>query len=186
MKLYFTVSSGNENSQNKTSSSLGGFKSSTVVQNDVDGNVFDEISLSQMSKQKTEYIALVLKNQLGVEAKNVQFWFETPENSYCSYQIGATTMLLTEEGFPYMERVETIYSRPFQTTLYSATVIDKVSIGDMAIDQTIGLWISRSYLKDVIEQDYNDVAERDLETLSRYKRIEKEIEESIGLQISWD
>ena len=105
MRLYYTVSSGYNDPQSKLVNSLGGFKSSTPVPNDQDNNVFDELSLLSLVKGETQYIGLILKNELGVEVKNVQLWFETPEGSYGSFQLAAVQTDKNNEGQPFFEMI---------------------------------------------------------------------------------
>lgn len=186
MRLYYTVSSGYNDPQSKLVNSLGGFKSSTPVPNDQDNNVFDELSLLSLVKGKTQYIGLILKNELGVEVKNVQLWFETPEGSYGSFQLAAVQTDKNNEGQPFFETIPDIFSKPFYAEFHQATELDKATIGDMEIDQEIGLWLCRSIDKKTVIEDYNNVAEKDTATENRYKPIEKATEESIAFQISWE
>lgn len=187
IRLYYTVRSGYNASQMKISNSLGGYKSSTPVPNDVFNNIFDELSLNTIANNKSQYIALVLKNEGEEIVSNVNVWF-TPkgENVYCDYTIGATKMLTDNEGNPIMESVETIYSKPFQIQLYPATEENKATIGDIQPNEEIGLWICRTVDSDVVLKDYDNVAERDFNTENRYKPVIKDKEESIDFNIVWD
>lgn len=185
MKLYYTVSSGYLQPQANFINSLGGYPSSTPVPNDVFGNLFDEISISEIREAKTQYRAVILHNDSKEIASKVELWFEAlSEDIVSEFQIGAT-MLTVDGETQYMESVDSSYSKPFYTQLYSATIDNKVSVGDMAPDQMIGIWISRKINKEKAVEDYNNVAERDLSTQSRYKPIEKIKEEGVNLQISW-
>lgn len=185
LRIYYTTSSGYNTEQNKVNNSLGGYKSSTPVPNDVFSNLFDEISLKTMSDPKSEYIGLILKNEGTEVLQNIEMWFEISENSYCDFLIGATKLISDEEGYGLMESIETIYSKPFYTELHSATVDNKVSIGDIQPNEEIGLWICRTFNKKNIQQDYDNVAEKDITTENRYKVVEKQKEESINFNISW-
>lgn len=185
MKLLYTVSSGYLNTQNNYINSLGGFPSSTPVPNDVFDNLFDELSISEVKESKTQYRAIVLQNDSDEIAKNVNLWFTQKEGNICHFQIGAT-VLLGEEDQLRMESIPTVYSRPYQTELYDATEESPVTVGDLNPGQMIGLWISRIIDKEKALSDYNNVAERDLSTQSRYKPISKETQESINLNIKWN
>lgn len=186
MQLFYTVSSEYLAAQSKSMNSLGGYVSSTKIPNDVFGNLFDELSLRTVKDAKTEYRAIVLKNESDKIIQNVQLWFVIPEDAYCSCKIGATLLNQNEDGSQYMESVPSIYSAPFNTQLYDATEDDKVTIGNMEPGQMIGLWISRSVDKEKAIEDYNNVAERDLTTQSRYKPVTHNKEETLSLEISWD
>lgn len=184
LKLYYTVSSGYLDIQGNYTNSLGGFPSSTEVPNDVFDNLFDEISLSEIKDAKTQYKAIVIKNEGEEVIENVELWFEKKDSNVCSYQIGAT--LLSNNEQPFMEQIPSVYSKPLYTQLYDATVDSKVSIGNLNPGQMIGLWLSRTVDKEKALEEYNNVAEEDPLHRSRYKPIEKEKQETVDLKITWD
>lgn len=184
LKLYYTVSSGYLDIQGNYTNSLGGFPSSTEVPNDVFDNLFDEISLSEIKDAKTQYKAIVIKNEGEEVIENVELWFEKKDSNICSYQIGATLLSNDEQSF--MEQIPSVYSKPLYTQLYDATVDSKVSIGNLNPGQMIGLWLSRTVDKEKALEEYNNVAEEDPLHRSRYKPIEKEKQETVDLKITWD
>lgn len=184
LKLYYTVSSGYLDIQGNYINSLGGFPSSTEVPNDVFDNLFDEISLSEIKDAKTQYRAIVIKNESEEVIENIELWFEKKDSNICSYQIGAT--LLSNDEQPFMEHIPSVYSKPLYTQLYDAIVDSKVSIGNLNPGQMIGLWLSRTVDKEKALEEYNNVAEEDLLHRSRYKPIEKEKQETVDLKITWD
>lgn len=184
LKLYYTVSSGYLDIQGNYINSLGGFPSSTEVPNDVFDNLFDEISLSEIKDVKTQYRAIIIKNESEEIIENIELWFEKKDSNICSYQIGAT--LLSNDEQPFMEHIPSVYSKPLYTQLYDAIVDSKVSIGNLNPGQMIGLWLSRTVDKEKALEEYNNVAEEDLLHRSRYKPIEKEKQETVDLKITWD
>lgn len=184
LKLYYTVSSGYLDIQGNYINSLGGFPSSTEVPNDVFDNLFDEISLSEIKDVKTQYRAIIIKNESEEVIENIELWFEKKDSNICSYQIGAT--LLSNDEQPFMEHIPSVYSKPLYTQLYDATVDSKVSIGNLNPGQMIGLWLSRTVNKEKALEEYNNVAEEDPLHRSRYKPIEKEKQETVDLKIMWD
>lgn len=184
LKLYYTVSSGYLDIQGNYINSLGGFPSSTEVPNDVFDNLFDEISLSEIKDAKTQYRAIIIKNEGEEVIENIELWFEKKDSNICSYQIGAT--LLSNDEQPFMEHIPSVYSKPLYTQLYDATVDSKVSIGNLNPGQMIGLWLSRTVNKEKALEEYNNVAEEDPLHRSRYKPIEKEKQETVDLKIMWD
>lgn len=184
LKLYYTVSSGYLDIQNNYINSLGGFPSSTEIPNDVFDNLFDEISISEIKDTKTQYRAIVIKNEGESVLKNVELWFEKKDSNICFYQIGAT--LLSNDEQPFMEQTPSIYSKPLYTQLFDATVDAKVSVGDIQPNQMIGLWLSRTVDKEKALEEYNNVAEPDPLHRSRYKPIEKVKQETVDLKITWD
>lgn len=184
LKLYYTVSSGYLDIQGNYINSLGGFPSSTEVPNDVFDNLFDEISLSEIKDVKTQYRAIIIKNESEEIIENIELWFEKKDSNICSYQIGAN--ILSNDEQPFMEHIPSVYSKPLYTQLYDATVDSKVSIGNLNPGQMIGLWLSRTVDKEKALEEYNNVAEPDPFHRSRYKPIEKEKQETVDLKITWD
>ena len=61
-----------------------------------------------------------------------------------------------------------------------------MSIGDMQPDQMIGIWVERSIDKEKALEEYNNVAERDLTTETRYSPIQKETQEMLNMQFYWE
>lgn len=190
MKLYYTVASAYDAPQPVPVNSIGGYKSSTPLSNGFLDSVFDEISLRMMGNPQSQYKAIVLVNELPVPATNIELWFSTPENqiTYCDFTIAAVAMSLDKEGHPIMERSQNIFSKPFYADFHKATVEEKVGLGTMEPGSSLGLWLCRTPIKEVIVEDYNNVAEIDpLSTTfyPRYKRVEKEKEESVDMNITW-
>lgn len=108
------------------------------------------------------------------------------QGSYGSFQLAAVQTDKNNEEQPFFEMIPDIFSKPFYVEFHQATELDKATIGDMEIDQEIGLWLCRSIDKEIVKEDYNNVAEKDTTTENRYKPIEKATEESIAFQISWE
>lgn len=186
MRLLYTVSSAYMAIQKNTVYSTGGFVSSTVIPNDTFGNLFDELSINTLKNARNEYRAIVLHNDGAEVATNVKIWFENPEENICAYKIGAVGLTETENGERYMESIPNIYSRPFIIQLYDATPEAPVSVGDVQPGQMIGLWIERSIDKEKAIEEYNNVAERDLTTETRYKPVEKQTQETLNIQFYWE
>lgn len=188
LKLYYTTVTEYNQSQPSIYKSLGGYKSSSMVKNDSYSNLFDELSLmSSSSMGKDQYIGLVLKNEGNEIASGIQLWFE-PINEdmlYCKFELAAEQMSLDKDGNPQMETIETIYNKPFYAQFYSATMEDKVTIGDLNPNEEVGIWIKRIVLKDRVKEDYNDLYEKDPSSENRYCKKVKKQEESMNLQIEW-
>lgn len=185
MEILYTVSSGYKDPQSNFVNSLGGFVSSSQVPNDEFDAVFDELSVSEIVNKRKQYKAIVLHNNSDETLENVELWFESDPNNVCLYKIAAVNMNEDEEGQLSMESIPNSYSRPLNATFYEATVDDKVSIGDMNPDAYIGIWLAREVDYDKAKAEYDNVAERDLSSMNRYKPIEKKIEEKFDLMINW-
>ena len=188
MKLYYTVSSYQDTPQRSIGLSLGGYRSSTFVRNDEMNNLFGDISLLSLKQNRSQYIAIMMKNELDVVAGNVRLFFSFPMPTQCIYQLAAVITTKDSDGNDVMERTETIYSKPMYGTFVSPTEQSPAIIGDMQPGQQIGLWICRSLDLDAAMEEYNDVAEPDPTfTLGkRYKKKVQNTEDNVNLNIFWD
>lgn len=186
MHLYYTSSAGENEEQYMPQASLGGFKSSTPVKNEDYDNLFGEITSLTINQNRDQYIALVLENETGLPATNVEAWFEVDEGSYASYQIAAVDMVANTDGVMKMERTREIYNRPFNGTFVAATEDNKALIGDMAVDEKIGIWLRRSLLVDMIDADQELFYEVDPVNTKMYRKIELSQTDTMTLHISWD
>lgn len=187
LRFYYTVSSGYNSPQTKVSDSLGGYKSSTPVPNDVFGNLFDEISLNLASNPRSQYVALVLKNEGTETLKNVELWFSSvTDNPYGTITVGAIGMGKDEEENPVTSRTSSINEKPYWIQFHEAKEEEPVSLGDMEAGKEICLWFCRSLDKEIIKSDYDLVAERDMNTQNRYKKVEKQTEEIFNINLLWE
>ena len=186
MKFYYTTSADPDTDQKKPTLSLGGFKSSSPTLNDENGNLFDEITPYTVTKNKNEYIGLMLVNELGADKTNLQIWFEHPEGSYSKYQIAGVIPTTDGDGNPYIERIETRTSKPFYGDFEDADVDNKYSLGNLADGGYLGIWIKRELLTDFIETDICDVYEEDPTNSRLYVAKEKSTEDVINIKLSWD
>jgi hypothetical protein len=160
--------------QRKPEYSLGGFKSSTAIQNDVLGNMFSDVSQYTSEKASKEYVALVLKNELPIDVSDVSIWFTYPDNSVVKFEVAPVSYVTS------MEAVMNVNSQPFNATFYEANGIDNlINIGDIAIGNSVGLWFRRSILKDVIELQKQHVY---LITQHGQQLVTNE---EIGVNIAW-
>lgn len=191
MKLYYTVASAYDAPQENPVNSIGGYKSSTPLSNGLIDSIFDELSLRGMANNSPQYKAIVLVNDSESLVTNLQLYFKIPENqiSYCDFTVAAVQMSLDSEGNPIMERTQNLYAKPFYAQFYPASEENPVSLGDLEAGQSLGIWLCRTPNKEIIETDYNNVAEIDPLRSARgswYKRVEKSQEEIVDIIFSWD
>lgn len=187
LRFYYTTSTGNNNPQTKAAESLGGYRSSTPVPNDTFSNLFDEISLNTQANPKDQYIATILKNEGTETLKNVELWFSNvTEKPYGKIMVGAIKMNEDEEENPVTPGTSSIYENPYWISFYDATEEDKVVLGDMEPEAEICLWFRRVLDKEIMYEDYNAVAERDMTSQNRYKKIGRQTEDIFNINLSWD
>lgn len=188
MYLYYTVSSAPQADQSIPSLSLGGFKSSSKVQNAQFNNLFGDITPTTINSfNQNRYVALVLNNELTTEATNVKIWFDYPIGTYSLFRVAAVELALNASGQLQMEHVDSIYSKPLAATFYEANGEDNaVSIGDIAVGEQIGIWIEMELLMEFIESDQLNISEPDPSHQNRYKPIAKAKFDDIKINFKWD
>ena len=76
--------------------------------------------------------------------------------------------------------------KPYWIQFYEAKEEEPVSLGDMEAGDEICLWFCRSLDKKIIKNDYDLVAERDMNTQNRYKKVEKQTEEIFNINLLWE
>jgi hypothetical protein len=186
MKFYYTTSADPDSAQTKPSLSLGGFKSGSPTLNEENGNLFDEITPYTLTKNKNEYIALMLVNETGADKTNLQIWFEFPTDSYSKYQVAGVIPAIDGDGNPFIERIETRNSKPFYADFEDAEVGTKYDLGDLVNNAQLGIWIKRELLMDFIETDSCDVYEEDPNNPRQFIAKEQSMEDIINIKLSWD
>lgn len=188
MYLYYTTITGNEMEQINPSLSLGGYKSSSRLQNSRFNNLFSDISsLTVVNFNQNQYVGLVLKNELGAIKTNVTLHFIYPEKCYSKFKVAAADMSLDSANVLQMEHIDNINSKPLTGEFFEADGVDnKVELGDMAINEQVGIWIERSLLLDFIKTDQSAIYEDDPLQPGRVKEIVLGKEDDIKINISWN
>jgi len=186
MKLYYTTI-GEPLSESNPSTSLGGFRSSSLVGSDKLNNLFDEISIYKSTKDESkEYIGLMIYNDTGATVTNVKVWKNLPENCYSNLLIAGVIPATDGDGNKYIEQIPTLDSKPLYAIFEDTYVLNKYELGDIVNGGEVGLWICRELDMDYIKEDTNDVYEEDPENSRRFVAKEKRKSDSIEINISWD
>lgn len=186
MQLFYTTKESTGAEQVRPNLSLGYFQSSTSPRNDDTGSLFDEISTLTLRRGKTEYIALMLQNTLGVTATGVNIWVEPKQtDSYSKFLIAGVIPTVDENGDVKMEGTRDKYAKPFIGDFVEATDISKLSLGDILDGDIIGLWFARELLVEEAKADQADVYEPDPDNERRFIPKEKSQEDAFGIQIEW-
>ena len=141
MKLYYTNTAGIDKPQQKASQSLGGFKSSSPIQNSAFGNLFSDVSLLTIEKNLPEYIGVILINERSNPVSNVKIWMNLPEEGVGKFKVAVVELNSRNE----MEMLPSINSKPLFADFYSVNSEgEAIIIPDMQINEQYGLWIERS------------------------------------------
>ena len=163
LKLYYTTTKGEGQIQPNYYSSLGGYRSSTLVKNDEFDNFFGEISSYTVSNNnQNQYLGLILKNESSVAKNNVKLWFERSEDCYSKLYIAAVELTPDQNGFNLMEDVASLHSCPIYAEFYEceseATAVD---LGDLAANEAVGIWLKREILSDKAKEDILNLTTQD-------------------------
>ncbi len=187
MKLCYTTSLNSGQGPNRPSESIGGYVSELTVRNDEFDNLFGEISVYGASKAKTEYRALVLVNDSDQEATDVTLYMTTAgELNQGTLLIAPVAMNVDKEGRPVMERIPDIYSKPFVGDFQTTDSENKLNIGAIPPNGSIGIWVCRQIDTDNVMKDYRDVAKPMENKLYWFESVKKETDESWQLNVEWN
>lgn len=187
MKLCYTTSLNSGQGPNRSSESIGGYVSELTVRNDEFDNLFGEISVYGVSKAKTEYRALVLVNDSDQEANDVTLYMTTAgELNQGILLIAPVAMNVDKEGRPVMERIPDIYSKPFVGDFQTTDSENKLNIGMIPPNGSIGIWVCRQIDTDNVMKDYSEVAKPIENKLYWFESVKKETDESWQLNVEWN
>ena len=141
MFFYYTGAPDLEQPQTQIQRSLGGFKSSTRVPNDVLNNLFSDLSSNDLSAGENQIIGLILKNEMGVSVSDVIIYCEPPADSNVKFFVSAVSV-------PSSGRIEQIANN--DATPYFGQLLDmtgvmnaRTLVNELADGDAIGVWIRR-------------------------------------------
>jgi hypothetical protein len=175
MILYYTTSVGEDTIQTQTVLSIGGFRSNTVVPNNLYKNLFSDISCQSVKTCNNEFIALMLKNETGGLVSGATLFLDFPPDSQKDVEIA----LVIPNSSNAIERTSSPYVQPYHATFQSVDGIgNAVTLPDIADEGILGIWFKRIINKSVITDQYTDA--NLVENGNPVKA-----DEDIGLEISW-
>lgn len=140
MRFYFSGAEGIDFQQNDSAKSLGGFKSSSVVPNDVLGNLFGELSYSDFLNNQTNTRCVFLKNELGVTVSNFSIQLHCDnEHKTCEFELAVV--------IPTQNKVEQIFdpnSSPYFAEFFS-DIYEQPSLilPNFENNQVLAFWLKR-------------------------------------------
>lgn len=146
MKLFYTGAKLNGEVQYDPELSLGGFISSTEIENDVAGNLFSDITEMAKSSPNAEHKLIALKNDTGGDLTNVTLHFEYPAEPAAKLLIGAIVPTLVSGAYVF-NSIQSSKSKPNGITFYEADgILNAVNLGNLADGEYLGLWLRRELL----------------------------------------
>ena len=185
MQLYYTTSAGYEEPQVVVAKSLGGYRSSNIVKNDDFDNIFGEISSYTIREARDEYIAIILRNTTGGPVTATTIWVESPDNSYASMQLVALRTTVDAENDPIMERVRTKFTRPFTGTFVDTAEDNRLTIGTIANNEEVGIWLRRIINRTNVDTVLNTIYERDPDNNNIYREVALDQNETHSFRVDY-
>ena len=152
LQFWYTGADKYNESQPDKDKSLGGFKSSSPVPNDVVSNIIGEVSEYGIYNNFTDTHAIIIENVSGTTMTDVKTYFnDTATNKYIKTFIAVVELTENTSCSPTtysMEKIPNSRSRPTFATFHEPTSqATEVVIGDIPAGKMLGVWI-RSELVD--------------------------------------
>lgn len=143
MKLYYTGATDFEQPQSNPLLSLGGYISSSPVQNASISNLFGSISQKALKNGSREIRAVVLKNELA-QPQNVQLYYDNVSKEPVSSLMMALVSPAQDDcGGLYIEKVDRIYNRPVSGLFIDNRGESNALTFTIQPSQFIAVWIER-------------------------------------------
>lgn len=152
MKFYYTGATTYNTPQTNAALSLGGFLSSSEIQNDVFSNIFSALSILSKSNLKRDSILIALKNTYNETIQDVTFDFNTPDwtKLLSEFSIAFVASKTDDCGNIVFDKITNSEALPFVTLDILSATNNSFNIGDFAIGKVIGIWLVRKVLKDKV------------------------------------
>jgi len=180
MKFYYTGAFKGGDVQTEPGKSLGGYVSQSVIPNSFLGNIFSGVSRLTFERNIQDTKAVVLKNETGVDVKNINFYFNIPITSPFGFKV-AFVQLAKDDCGDYMEKLPNSESLPYSGTFYEPfDQAHKINIGDLDKDAILGIWLQR-YVK---SNPGNTTCQQ---LYDNYKTgvTDNEVQETVQIILSW-
>ena len=179
MNIYYTTPQVTGAVQPFKEFSLGGFKSSNLV-----NDLFSDISMYTEDKMQDEYVGLILWNDSGELAESIELWFNYPvdDNNIQTNLAKLSVAAVALDSKNTMQHVGNSSTKPSNVTFYEADGQDNaVGLGDLDINKGLGIWIKRSLIKErITAKKVNDTLNYNYQNNIQLITLEE-----IKLSINW-
>lgn len=177
--LLYTGAQNFDTPQIEASKSLGGFVSSSIIQNDVLNNLFGDITNYTIQKSSSDTKCIAIKNT-GPTITDLTIYYESPVNSLFDYFIGAVSPTTNECNESIFEQLQNSESSPYYCTFYNPnTELTKINVGNIAADGYLGLFIKRKFKQSVIDNT-DFCSTQTIEDLQNQSKLE-----TVKLYFNW-
>jgi hypothetical protein len=172
MQLLYTNSTKFNKPQEDASKSLGGFISSSEVQDQLIGNIFGDLSKYGIynNLNKGEYRCIAIKNDGTTTLTGLDVFFSYPDESqsdsntdlFATFQLAFEDPQVDDCGDLFLSKITSFYAKPSNIDFVSIDGnMNALSLPDLAPGQYLGIWIKRMINKtaqqQLTDQQYLDI-----------------------------
>lgn len=182
MKFYYTGSTTYNGIQKNSNLSIGGFLSSSEVQNDLVNNIFGDIS--ELSKQNLsrQTVLIALKNNHNEIVQSVILKFNVSDWSILTseFNIAFVASKIDNCGNIYFDSIDNQEALPYLDFEVISSTNNEFSLGDLDRDAVIGIWLVRKIKK-------SGVAPLSCDTIynNYLNSIEESSTENFSISLEW-
>ena len=181
IQLLYTNAINSGDAQPSSSLSVGGYVSSSLIPNDMVGNIFSDISQLSKESGRKETICIAFKNTTGDAIEDLTFSFAIEENSPIDIKVAFVQPSLDSCGEPIFEKIPNSSALPLNATFNLVEDNDSYNVGNIVEDGIVGIWFTRSISEfgkqittcEQLEQQFDD-------------NESTESEKVISMSISWN
>ena len=101
MKLFYTGAATFDAEQKEKDKSLGGFKASTLIPNDLLGNLFGDLSMYTLDEKLRETRAIIFLNDSGATLDDLFIHFDKATGALGTYEVAAVAIAPNAAGTNY-------------------------------------------------------------------------------------
>jgi len=150
MILYYSGSSAPSQSSNSIKS-LGGYISGTQIPNSSIGNLFGQLTLSSILRNRRDTKLIVFKN-ISSETKVFSIYTELPVDSLYRLKIGVCLPAEDPCGIKYFEQINSSDQLPYTAILQEHEGVgNKIEMGSLSPGKIVGVWITREVLPETVQ-----------------------------------
>lgn len=183
MKFYYTGASTYNAEQRLASLSLGGFISSSEIQNDLMNNIFSDISELAKQNLRREAVLIAIKNITNETIQDVLLSFNVTDWDTLTSEFSIAFVAASEDecGCFYFDSINDQQALPFVELDVLSSTNYQFSLGDFEVNKIVGIWLIRKIIKARVAPPTCEELAEDFEN-----DVDPVIEEDFSLQLSWD
>jgi len=146
--LYYTGAVQHGAVQNDPNRSLGGWISSSPIQNDVFDNLFNKIDYYQIKNKLKPIRVIAFQNTNSTPISALRVWIEHLPTSFATYKIGLILNSIDPScGKPYFEQIQNPFSSPIYVELADCLGEENaLTIENIPAGEYVGVFVQRNLL----------------------------------------